>query len=85
DNPHARIIFTGCAAQTEKQTFASMAEVDAVLGNDEKLTSASYRSLPDFGVSAEEKLRFNDIMSVNATAPQMVRHIDGHVRAFIQV
>jgi threonylcarbamoyladenosine tRNA methylthiotransferase MtaB len=62
-----------------------MAEVDAVLGNEEKLTSASYRSLPDFGVSAEEKLRVNDIMSVRATAPQMIRHIDGHVRAFIQV
>ncbi|NNU69255.1 tRNA (N(6)-L-threonylcarbamoyladenosine(37)-C(2))-methylthiotransferase MtaB [Rhizobium indicum] len=85
DNPHARIIVTGCAAQTEKQTFAAMEEVDAVLGNEEKLTSASYRSLPDFGVSAEQKLRVNDIMSVKATAPQMVRHIDGHVRAFIQV
>ncbi|RUM24866.1 tRNA (N(6)-L-threonylcarbamoyladenosine(37)-C(2))-methylthiotransferase MtaB [Rhizobium vallis] len=85
DNPHARIIVTGCAAQTEKQTFAEMAEVDAVLGNEEKLTSASYRSLPDFGVSAEEKLRVNDIMSVKATAPQMIKHIDGHVRAFIQV
>ncbi|OCO99718.1 MULTISPECIES: tRNA (N(6)-L-threonylcarbamoyladenosine(37)-C(2))-methylthiotransferase MtaB [unclassified Ensifer] len=85
DNPHARIIVTGCAAQTEKETFAEMAEVDAVLGNEEKLKSASYRSLPDFGVSAEEKLRVNDIMSVRATAPQMVKHIDGHVRAFIQV
>nr|WP_210333072.1 tRNA (N(6)-L-threonylcarbamoyladenosine(37)-C(2))-methylthiotransferase MtaB [Rhizobium sp. RHZ01] len=85
DNPHARIIVTGCAAQTEKETFADMAEVDAVLGNEEKLKSASYRSLPDFGVSAEEKLRVNDIMSVRQTAPQMVKHIDGHVRAFIQV
>ncbi|MBB4186804.1 tRNA (N(6)-L-threonylcarbamoyladenosine(37)-C(2))-methylthiotransferase MtaB [Sinorhizobium terangae] len=85
DNPHARIIVTGCAAQTEKETFAEMAEVDAVLGNEEKLKSTSYRSLPDFGVSAEEKLRVNDIMSVRATAPQMVKHIDGHVRAFIQV
>jgi threonylcarbamoyladenosine tRNA methylthiotransferase MtaB len=85
ENPHARIIVTGCAAQTEKQTFAEMAEVDAVFGNEEKLTAASYRSLPDFGVSAEQKLRVNDIMSVKATAPQMVKHIDGHVRAFIQV
>ncbi|MCA1407384.1 tRNA (N(6)-L-threonylcarbamoyladenosine(37)-C(2))-methylthiotransferase MtaB [Ensifer sp. IC3342] len=85
DNPHARIIVTGCAAQTEKETFAEMTEVDAVLGNEEKLRSASYRALPDFGVSAEEKLRVNDIMSVRATAPQMIRHIDGHVRAFIQV
>lgn len=31
ENPHARIIVTGCAAQTEKETFAEMAEVDAVL------------------------------------------------------
>ncbi|MGF9565783.1 tRNA (N(6)-L-threonylcarbamoyladenosine(37)-C(2))-methylthiotransferase MtaB [Neorhizobium sp. JUb45] len=85
ENPHARIIVTGCAAQTEKQTFADMAEVDMVLGNEEKLKSTSYRALPDFGVSAEEKLRVNDIMSVKATAPQMIRHIDGHVRAFIQV
>ncbi len=85
ENPHARIIVTGCAAQTEKQAFAEMAEVDAVLGNEEKLKSASYRSLPDFGVSAEEKLRVNDIMSVRVTAPQMVKHIEGHVRAFIQV
>ncbi|WP_426129757.1 tRNA (N(6)-L-threonylcarbamoyladenosine(37)-C(2))-methylthiotransferase MtaB [Pararhizobium sp. PWRC1-1] len=85
ENPHARIIVTGCAAQTEKQTLAAMPEVDAVLGNEEKLKSASYRSLPDFGVSAEEKLRVNDIMSVRETAPQMVRLIEGHVRAFIQV
>ncbi|OJT97329.1 MAG: tRNA (N(6)-L-threonylcarbamoyladenosine(37)-C(2))-methylthiotransferase MtaB [Rhizobium sp. 63-7] len=85
ENPHARIIVTGCAAQVEKNSFAAMPEVDAVLGNEEKLASASYRALPDFGVSAEEKLRVNDIMSVRHTAPQMVRHIDGHVRAFIQV
>ena len=85
DNPHARIIVTGCAAQTESETFAAMPEVDAVLGNEEKLKSASYRRLPDFGVSAEEKLRVNDIMSVRETAPQMVRLIDGHVRAFVQV
>jgi threonylcarbamoyladenosine tRNA methylthiotransferase MtaB len=85
ENPHARIIVTGCAAQTEAATFSAMPEVDAVLGNEEKLNSASYRALPDFGVSAAEKLRVNDIMSVKATAPQMVKHIDGHVRAFIQV
>ncbi|MGN7294975.1 tRNA (N(6)-L-threonylcarbamoyladenosine(37)-C(2))-methylthiotransferase MtaB [Rhizobium sp. SAFR-030] len=85
EHPHARIIVTGCAAQTEAATFSQMPEVDAVLGNEEKLNRASYRSLPDFGVAAEEKLRVNDIMSVKATAPQMVLHIDGHVRAFIQV
>ena len=85
DNPHARIIVTGCAAQTEAAAFAEMDEVDAVLGNEEKLNSASYRKLPDFGVSAEEKIRVNDIMSIKATAPQMVDAIEGRARAFVQV
>nr|WP_307374648.1 tRNA (N(6)-L-threonylcarbamoyladenosine(37)-C(2))-methylthiotransferase MtaB [Peteryoungia aggregata] len=85
ENPEARIIVTGCAAQTEAQNFAAMPEVDAVLGNEEKLKAEHYRRLPDFGVSAEEKVAVNDIMSVTETAPQMVAHIDGHVRGFLQV
>ena len=85
DNPHARIIVTGCAAQTEAATFAEMEEVDAVLGNEEKLKAVSYRKLPDFGVSAEAKVRVNDIMSVKETAPQMVDAIEGRARAFVQV
>jgi threonylcarbamoyladenosine tRNA methylthiotransferase MtaB len=85
ENPQARIIVTGCAAQTEAQNFADMPEVDAVLGNEEKLKAEHYRRLPDFGVSAEEKVAVNDIMSVTETAPQMVAHIDGHVRGFLQV
>jgi threonylcarbamoyladenosine tRNA methylthiotransferase MtaB len=85
ENPESRIIVTGCAAQTEGSTFADMPEVDAVLGNEEKLVSSSYRKLPDFGVASQEKLRVNNIMSVRETAPQMVKLIDGHVRAFIQV
>ena len=74
ENPQARIIVTGCAAQTEAQNFAAMPEVDAVLGNEEKLRAEHYRRLPDFGVSAEEKVAVNDIMSVTETAPQMVAH-----------
>ena len=85
ENPDKRIIVTGCAAQTEPETFAAMAEVDAVLGNAEKLTTDAYRALPDFGVDAEEKLRVNDIMSVAQTVPHMVDGIEGRTRAFVQV
>ena len=85
ENPSTRIVVTGCAAQVAAHDFAAMPEVDAVIGNDDKLKAEAYRSLPDFGVSAEEKARVNDIMSVTETAPQMVRLIDGHVRAFVQV
>ena len=43
DNPDARIIVTGCAVQTDPEAFAGMPEVDKVLGNADKLQSASYR------------------------------------------
>ena len=85
DNPNARIIVTGCAAQTEPEAFAAMGEVDLVLGNEEKLKAHNYRALPDFGVNLFEKARVNDIMSVRETAAHMVDAIEGRARAFVQV
>lgn len=85
ENPHARIIVTGCAAQTEGQNFASMTEVDLVLGNDDKLHAHSYRQLPDFGINHSEKIRINDIMEVQKIAPHMVSAMEERTRAFVQV
>jgi threonylcarbamoyladenosine tRNA methylthiotransferase MtaB len=82
ENPARRVIVTGCAAQTEPQTYAAMAEVDAVLGNAEKLTAQTYA---DFGVGRSERVQVNDIMALREIAPQMVDHFDGHTRAFLQV
>ena len=85
ENPSARIIVTGCAAQTDPTRFANMAEVDLVLGNEEKLKSQSYRALPEFGINDFEKVRVNDIMSVEETASHMVDALEGRARAFVQV
>src|SRR6201996_6466442 len=82
ERPGTRIIVTGCAAQTEPETYAAMPEVDAVLGNQEKLSATAYA---DFGVGNAERVRVNDIMSVTETAPQMVDHFEGRARAFLQV
>ena len=84
DNPGRTIIVTGCAAQTEPDTFAEMDEVDLVLGNAEKLTTDAYR-IADFGVGRTEKVRVNDIMSVRENAPHFVEAIEGRTRAFVQV
>jgi threonylcarbamoyladenosine tRNA methylthiotransferase MtaB len=81
-NPDARIIVTGCAAQTEPETYAAMPEVDLVLGNAEKLSRASYA---DFGVATAERVRVNDIMSVTETASQFVDSFEGRARAFLQI
>ena len=82
ERPGTRIIVTGCAAQTEPETYAAMPEVDAVLGNQEKLQATAYA---DFGLGTAERVRVNDIMSVTETAPQMVDHFEGRARAFLQV
>lgn len=85
ENPDARIIVSGCAAQTEPESFASMDEIDLIIGNDDKLKSQSYRALPEFGINNFEKVRVNDIFEVEENAPQMVDAIEGHTRAFVQV
>src|SRR6201996_2595791 len=41
--PEARIVVTGCAAQTQAQMFAGMAEVDRVVGNDDKMRGEAWR------------------------------------------
>jgi len=79
ERPAARIIVTGCAAQTEPDIYAAMHEVDLVLGNREKLETESYA----FGIN--ERVRVNDIMSVTETASQFVESFDGRSRAFLQV
>nr|WP_321461534.1 tRNA (N(6)-L-threonylcarbamoyladenosine(37)-C(2))-methylthiotransferase MtaB [uncultured Cohaesibacter sp.] len=85
ENPDARIIVTGCAAQTEAGRFASMEEVDLVIGNEDKLKSESYKAVPNFGVPVEEKIRVNDIMSVRETALHLIDGLEGRTRAFVQI
>jgi threonylcarbamoyladenosine tRNA methylthiotransferase MtaB len=77
EKPDARIIVTGCAAQSEPATFAAMPEVDRVLGNEEKLDARAWRG--------EARVAVGDIMAVMTLAAHGVDVIDGHTRAFVQV
>ena len=87
ERPHARIVVTGCAAQTEPETFAAMDEVDRVVGNGEKLAPATWASTRAAleGEIDDGKLAVTDIMQVKETAAHLVDGIDGRVRAFVQV
>ena len=84
DHPEARIIVTGCAAQTEARTFGDMAEVDLVIGTADKLKADSYRPMV-FGTALNDKVQVNDIMSVRETAGHLIEAMDGRTRAFVQV
>ena len=86
DNPDARLIVTGCAAQTEPDTFAAMPEVDLVLGNLEKMQAKSWTTLsaPDFRPPTE-KVMVNDIMSATETAGHLIDGFGTRARAYVQV
>lgn len=84
DHPDAKIIVTGCAAQTEPETFASMAEVDVVLGNTEKMQPETWAAMgPDF-IGQTERIQVDDIMSVTETAGHLIDGFGRH-RAYVQV
>ncbi len=42
ENPESKIVITGCAAQIDPGKYAKMAEVDRVLGNQDKFNKDSY-------------------------------------------
>src|ERR1700736_4743879 len=69
ERPDVRIVVTGCAAQTQAEMFADMAEVDRVVGNDDKMRADTWRAtrsaldgVEKSGVAASEKIAVADIM-----------------------
>ncbi len=79
ENPEARIIVTGCAAQIDPEGFAAMAEVDRVIGNEEKLKAESFLD------EDAPRVAVNDIMAITETAPQLIDGFSERTRAFVQV
>ncbi|MEQ9692628.1 tRNA (N(6)-L-threonylcarbamoyladenosine(37)-C(2))-methylthiotransferase MtaB [Shimia sp. SDUM112013] len=88
ENPDAHIIVTGCAAQTEPETFAQMSEVDRVIGNNEKMQAATWTAMvqqgPNF-IGQTEKVQVDDIMSVTETAGHLIDGFGTRSRAYVQV
>ena len=85
ERPDARIVVTGCAAQVDPNSFAAMPEVDAVLGNREKLNADNWRALAAPVLAQTQRLQVNDIMSVRETAGHMIDGYGDRARAFLQI
>ena len=79
DNPNARVVVAGCAAQLHPEQFAAMPEVDRVLGNEAKLRLDSYR--PEI----ETNIVVEDIMTARETAAHLMSGFQARTRAFVQV
>src|SRR5258708_1657157 len=93
ERPQTRIVVTGCAAQTQPKMFAEMAEVDRVIGNDDKMRGAAWRDAraafdaeASFGLEREQKIAVADIMAVTEMAPHLLEGFhSGLPRVFVQV
>ncbi|WP_210496398.1 tRNA (N(6)-L-threonylcarbamoyladenosine(37)-C(2))-methylthiotransferase MtaB [Microvirga antarctica] len=85
EKPQSRIVVTGCGAQVEPDSFAAMAEVAQVIGNDEKMKAGTFHALRDLHVGTGDKIHVTDIMAVKETALHLVDGLRGHTRAFVQV
>ncbi len=82
ENPQARIIVTGCAAQIEPERFADMSEVDHVVGNAEKMKAETFAGL---ALPETERVQVDDIMSVRETASHMIDGFGTRARAYVQI
>ncbi|NVK59373.1 MAG: tRNA (N(6)-L-threonylcarbamoyladenosine(37)-C(2))-methylthiotransferase MtaB [Rhodobacteraceae bacterium] len=85
ENPDARVIVTGCAAQIDPESFAAMDEVDAVIGNSEKMSPETWKGLRSDFIGDTEKVQVNDIMSVTETAGHLIDGFGTRSRAYVQV
>ena len=82
EHPAKRIVVTGCAVQVDPGRWQAMAEVDHVVGNEEKLKPLTWTGLAE-GEPAWAGV--GDIMAVKAIAGHLVPGFDGRSRAFLQV
>jgi threonylcarbamoyladenosine tRNA methylthiotransferase MtaB len=84
ENPGSPVIVTGCAAQTEPETFAAMPQVTRVIGNTEKMQAATWRGMTADFIGQTERIQVDDIMSVRETAGHLIDGFGRH-RAYVQV
>jgi threonylcarbamoyladenosine tRNA methylthiotransferase MtaB len=77
ERPDARIVVTGCAAQTDAQAFAAMPEVSRVLGNEEKLDARAWQG--------DARVAVSDIMAATNAHMHRIDSIEQHTRAFLQI
>ena len=79
-NPEAKIVVTGCAAQVSPQIFAKMPEVDLILGNKEKTAIEKYLQN-----DLSEKTIVGDIFKYDGYDDYLITGFEGRQRAFVQV
>lgn len=79
ERPAAKIIVSGCAAETERARFAGMPEVSAIVGNAVKTEAGTWRALLHGDAPVA------DIAQARVARPIPAQIIAGHTRAFLAI
>ena len=79
-NPDAKIVVTGCAAQVSPEKFAIMPEVDLVLGNKEKVEIEKY-----INSDIQEKTIVGNIFDYGECDKYVITGFEGRHQAFVQI
>jgi threonylcarbamoyladenosine tRNA methylthiotransferase MtaB len=78
-HPEAEIVVTGCAAQTNPNSFAAMPEVSRVIGNKEKANPAVWEK------NNNARVDVSDVMAAEAAPALLTGRIADRTRAFLAV
>jgi threonylcarbamoyladenosine tRNA methylthiotransferase MtaB len=80
DNPDAKLIVTGCAAQVDADMFAAMDEVDHVLGNAEKMSGTHWTLGAD-----TPRVQVGDIQTEHTLKTHNIERFSHRARTYIEV
>ncbi|MBI4595305.1 MAG: tRNA (N(6)-L-threonylcarbamoyladenosine(37)-C(2))-methylthiotransferase MtaB [Candidatus Tectomicrobia bacterium] len=82
-NQKAKIIVTGCYAQTQPKEIAKIPGVDVILGNQEK--SSLLKFLDQTAKSVNTELFVAPISQATQFSPMMIEKFSGYTRAFVKI
>ena len=82
EKPDRKIVLTGCAAQIHQEEFSKMSEIDAIIGNKEKLEEKTYERLR----TANDKVNeVGDILQESQAIAPIIDKVEQRIRGFVQI
>ena len=78
--PLKKIILTGCAGQIDPAKYNEMAQVDMVIGNNEKMDEKTWSKFDSLN-----PVQVNDIFNITSTHNHLIERFEGKARAYIEI
>ena len=84
DEPENKIVLTGCAAQIHTDEFRAIKNVDAIIGNREKLENTTYERLQS-QLGSKKYTNISNILEDKKAQSPIIDKVKDKIRAFVQI